>query len=261
MPKNVIAPNPEEPAKLVARLAKWDYEKAVERVTPKVFRWSGLTADLAREFYFARKYLNNQTGQRKDPDAPDYIRHTWGDFCKAVGISQQAANSYLRRFVPAELSENGEDKLYTLEEWKALAPPEAPLTTREEERLIARFMNTGERPEGWTKGLERIAADRKETQRAKEVMELWYGKLHFDAKRDYFADLSTVMGKNKRFHLKEREQIDAQNLMFRAIHDYFSVFKKLPDLMAVAANLVDRVHFVYNYFAELLMDTEEAAGE
>ena len=258
MSRNVIAPNPEEPARLVALVANWDYQKAVERIAPKIAQWTSMTADLVRELWIARKYLNGQQGQRKDPDADDYIMYNWNDFCEAVGISRQTANGFLRRFIPAELSESGEDKLYSPEEWKALLPPEVPITTKEEERLIARFMHTGERPDGWNRGLERIVLERKEAQKAKEVMELWQGRFQYKAKRDYFADIRTMTGKNKRFSLKTQEQIDAQTLMFRTIHEYFGLFAKLPDLMAAAANLADKMHFVFNYFAELIVDN---AGE
>jgi hypothetical protein len=255
MSRNVIAPNTEEPAKIVALVAKWDYQRAVERIRPRIEKWAGLTAEIVRELYIARKYLNGQKGQRKDQSAEDYIWYTWNDFCQAIGLSRQTANGFLRRFIPAELSESGEDKLYSPEEWKFLNPPDVPMTTREEERLIARFINTGERPEGWNKGLERIVQERKSAQKAKEVAELWMGRFHREVRRDYFADIQAMAGKNKRFRLKTKEQIDAQNVMFRTIHEYFELFKSLDDLMAAAANLTDKVRFAANYFAELLVDT------
>jgi len=261
MPRNIIAPNTEEPAELLKLVSKWDYQKAVERIAPKIARWKGLTADIVRELYIAHKHLDGQKGQRKDPDSPDYIWFTWNDFCEAVGISRQTAAGFLRRFIPAELSKNGEDKLYTPEEWKLLNPPDAPLTTREEERLIARFMNTGERPPGWTNGLERIATERLDAQKNKKTMELFNGKFYFDTKRDYYADLRTMVGKNNRFRLKTQAQINAQNNMFLTIHDYFRCFEKLPDLMSAAANLTDKIHLVFNYFAELLVDQEETGEE
>jgi len=68
-----------------------------------------LFMSLVRELYFARKYLNEQTGQRKDPDAADYIQHTWNDFCEEVGMSRQTANRWLKGFVPAEEAEDGLD--------------------------------------------------------------------------------------------------------------------------------------------------------
>jgi len=268
MSQNVIAPNrrqetaePQNPQKLALMIARWDYRKAVERVSPKVERWNGITGDLLRELYIAREHLNGQKGQRKDHDAPDYIWHTWDEFCAEVGITRQTANGFLRRFVPAEKSADGRDRLYSNEEMKALAPPEAGLTDREEERLIARFMNTGERPEGWNKKLERIVKERSAARKAKEVAEVWLGRLSREPRRDYFADVRSMAGKNKRFRLKTAAQINAQNVMFRTIHEYFELFESFEDLMAAAANLTERVRSVANYLAELLVDTAGGEGE
>ncbi|MCL1812254.1 MAG: hypothetical protein FWG29_01890 [Treponema sp.] len=260
MGRNVIAPNAEAPTALVKLVAKWDYQRAVDRIAPKVARWHGLTADLVRELYIARKHLNGQKGQRTDPDAEDYIRYTWNDFCEAIGISRQTANGFIRRFIPAELSENGEDKLYSQEEWKMLTLTEAPLTTREEERLIARFMHTGVRPEGFTKGLEKIACERLSAKKNKEIAELWKGSLHLETKRDYLADIQLLTKTKSRFQLKDQEQLHSQILMFRAIHGYLESFKKMPDLLAAASNLTGKIHDVTNILAENLAD-EETAGE
>ena len=62
-----------------------------------------------RDIYMAREYLNNQLGQRKDPNATDYIWYTWNDFCETFGLARQTVNSWLRKFVPAELSEDDTD--------------------------------------------------------------------------------------------------------------------------------------------------------
>ncbi|MDR2144607.1 MAG: hypothetical protein LBP29_09585 [Treponema sp.] len=141
---NVVAPNNTENApRLTAIVARWNFDKAVERLRPKVRRWTAVTAELTRELYIAREYLNGQKGQRKDPEAADYIRYTWSDFCEAIGMSRQTANKYLNRFLPAELSENGEDRLLSPEEAKALAASKLPATTREQENLIASFMAPG----------------------------------------------------------------------------------------------------------------------
>ncbi|MDR2049321.1 MAG: hypothetical protein LBP69_07680 [Treponema sp.] len=258
MTKNVIAPNNTENApRLTEVIARWNFDKAVERLRPKIQRWGTLTVELARELYIAQKYLNGQKGQRKDPEAEDYIRYTWSDFCDAIGMSRQTANSYIRRFLPAELTDNGEDRLLSPEEFKALAAPEAPATTHEQENLIARYNATGERPEGWNRGLEKIVREREQAAKAKEVQEVWAGRFRLDTRRDYFAEIQAIAGKRKRFSLKTPEQVSAQTVMFRTIHEYFGLFDKLPDLLAAAANLTDKVHFVANYFAELLVDDKE----
>jgi hypothetical protein len=259
---NKIAPNTESAPQLVAVIARWNFDKAVDRIRPKVQRWGALTVELVRELYIAQKYLNGQKGQRKDPEAADYIRYTWSDFCGAVGLSRQTANGYIRRFLPSELSDSGEDRLLSPEEVKALAAPELVPTTAEQERFIARYMATGVRPEGFPKELEKIVRERVSAKKAKEVLELWNGRFKLDAKRDYFAEIQAIAGKKKRFVLKNEDQMRAQNVMFRTIHDYFGLFDKLPDLLAAAANLTDKVHFVANYFAELLVDeTEKEEGQ
>jgi hypothetical protein len=74
MERNVIAPNAEEPAKLLKLVARWDYRRTVERLRPRVEKWASLTAEMVREFYIAHKSLSGQKGQRKDPSAPDYIQ-------------------------------------------------------------------------------------------------------------------------------------------------------------------------------------------
>jgi hypothetical protein len=258
MAKNVIAPNNTENApRLTAVIARWNFDKAVERLRPKVQRWGALTVELARELYIAQKYLNGQKGQRKDPDAEDYIRYTWSDFCDAIGMSRQTANGYIRRFLPSELSDNGEDRLLSPEEVKAIAAPELPVTSREQERLIAQYNATGVRPEGWTRELDKIVRERTSAQKAKELHEIWNGRFKLDVKRDYFAEIQAIAGKKKQFILKNDDQIRAQNLMFRTIHEYFELFDKLPDLLAAAANLTDKVHFVANYFAEMLVEEKD----
>jgi hypothetical protein len=260
MAKNVIAPNNTENApQLTAVIARWNFDKAVERLRPKVQRWGAITVELARELYIAQKYLNGQKGQRKDPDAEDYIRYTWSDFCEAIGMSRQTANGYIRRFLPHELSDSEEDRLLSPEEVKALAAPELVSTTAEQERLIAQYMATGTRPEGFPKDLEKIVRERKASAKTKEMLEVWNGRFKIDAKRDYFAEIQAIAGKQKRFHLKTPEQVSAQTVMFRTIHEYFELFDKLPDLLAAAANLTDKVHLVTNYFAEMLVD--EKTGE
>jgi len=48
-----------------------------------------------RELYLAREFLTSRKGQYKDPEADDYIIHTWKSYCEEIGISYQTANSWL----------------------------------------------------------------------------------------------------------------------------------------------------------------------
>jgi hypothetical protein len=125
MGKNIIAPNAPDAnraAETAAAIARWNYEKSVEKVKPLVLRWKGLTIQVARELYLARKFLTSQRGQRRDPRADDYLAYSWSGYCEAINLPRQTANGWLRDFIPAELSETGEDVLLSKEELKALAP-------------------------------------------------------------------------------------------------------------------------------------------
>ncbi|MDR2186371.1 MAG: hypothetical protein LBO80_12010 [Treponema sp.] len=265
MAKHVIAPDREQDGllegavKIQRILSRFDVQKSVERMRSRVSRWKDLSVGIIRELYFVREYLNGQQGQHRDPGADDYIAYTWGDYCAAIGLSRQSANGWLRRFTPAELSESGEDKLLAPEELKALAPPELPPTTREQERNIARYMATGVRPEGWSKIEEKIVRERLEAKRTREFTDLWMeGKFKREPRRDYFNEIRAVAGTGKRFRLKTQAQIDAQTVMFRAIHDYLGLFQDMEGLMGAAANLNGKIHTAANYFAELLAERDGA---
>jgi hypothetical protein len=134
-------------AALVVAISTWIYEDSVARVAPKVLRWKGLTVEIARELYLAREALNGQRGQRKDPDADDYISYTWADYCEAVGISKRTANGWLACFVPAELSHTGNDLLLESKPAKPDTERAAAERTAREER-IAEFPCYRIRPDG-----------------------------------------------------------------------------------------------------------------
>ena len=263
---NVIAPNPEPSMEGASRiemiLAKFDIQKSVERMRPRVEKFKMLTVDIVRELYFVKAYLKDQRGQNKDPCADDYTPYTWGDYCEDIGFSRQAANAFLRRFTPKELSDDGEDRLLTAEEARALAPPEPALTDRETEHRIAQVMKTNERPEGWSRAEERLLVQRLDDKKLKEVTGLWMeGKLGKEPSRDFFAEVKILTHGKKRFRLKTQAQMDAQIAMFRAIHDYLSLFRDMDTLMSAAANLTDKIHTAANYFAELCVSNEDDAED
>jgi len=62
-----------------------------------------------RELFLAREYFAKLRGQRKDPNAPDYIDYTWKDYCEEIGISCVTANNWTKRFIPREVTPNGKD--------------------------------------------------------------------------------------------------------------------------------------------------------
>jgi hypothetical protein len=256
MTGNVIAPGKttneivEGGVLIAGRLAQFDIGKSIERVRPLVAQYKTVTVQIVRELYFVRKYLAGQEGQRKDPSADDYIPYTWNGYCEAIGLSRQAANGWLRRFTPAELSDTGEDRLLAPEEIKALSLP-APPAPREQESRIAQVMAGGKRPPGWTNADERALRERLSAQKTEKMQTLFSGRLGRRPRQDYYAEIAALARGRRRFALKEQNQLDAQNTMFAAIHDYLDLFPDKESLLGAAVNLADRIHTAANYLAEL----------
>jgi hypothetical protein len=262
MAENVIAPNKTtneivQGGVLIAQhLARFDIEKSIERIRPLVAQYKTVTVQIVRELYFVRKYLTEQDGQRKDPSADNYIPYTWDKYCDAIGLSRQTANAQLRVFIPAELSDSGVDLLRTPEEKKALTQA-APSTPQEQESRIAQVMAGGKRPQDWTSADERILRERVSSQKAEKIQALFSGKPGQKPRQDYYAEITAMIRGRKRFILKEQSQIDAQNIMFGAIHDYLGLFQDKESLLGAAVNLTDRIHTAANYLAELRTDEQE----
>jgi hypothetical protein len=72
-----------------------------------------LTIEDIKELYYAHEFLVNQKGQYKDPAASDYISLTWQGYCESNGVSAAAANRWIQRYIPAQLSETGEERFLT----------------------------------------------------------------------------------------------------------------------------------------------------
>jgi len=66
-------------------------------------------AQLIKELYLAREFLVHQKGQRKDPEAPNYLEFSWSGFCAEIGIPYQAANNWLKKttYLSEKESPNG----------------------------------------------------------------------------------------------------------------------------------------------------------
>ena len=55
MPKNKIAPNnASNEIELKEKVFKWNFEKSVAKIRPKVEKWKTLTLEIAQELYLAR---------------------------------------------------------------------------------------------------------------------------------------------------------------------------------------------------------------
>jgi hypothetical protein len=55
--------------------------------------------ELGRILCHAWKKISKQKGQRKNPEADDYISLTWSGYCRDIGFSQSVANKIVDRFI------------------------------------------------------------------------------------------------------------------------------------------------------------------
>ena len=263
MQKNKIAPNnASKEIELKEKVFKWNFEKSVAKIRPKVEKWKTLTLEIAQELYLARENLNGRIGQRKDPLADNYLEFTWADYCEAIGISKRIANDWLKVFIPSERSETGVAYLMTPEEIKAINAERQKEETDAREARIAKFLKTGKRGEDWTNADDRELNARLAVKRAKEVAETWqFSKFKVEPRRDFFAEIITHGEDLKKFRLETDEQNAMQLKVFDSIDSYILSFKSMKDRLTAAYNLSVKLKEVTNYYAELELQKMEADGE
>ena len=263
MPKNKIAPNnASKEIELKEKVFKWNFEKSVAKIRPKVEKWKTLTLEIAQELYLARENLNGQIGQRKDPLADNYLEFTWADYCEAIGISKRIANDWLKVFIPSALSETGEAYLMTPEEMKAVNAERQKEEADAREARIAKFLKTGKRGEGWTNADDRELNARLAVKRAKEVANLWRdNKLKVEPRRDFFAEIMNHGEDLKKFSLKTPAQNAMQLKVFDSIDSYLHSFDSMTERLTAAYNLSVKLKDIVNYYAELDIQNAEANGE
>ena len=134
------------PLALTRAVKRWDYDRSVEKMRPLFDQWMGKTAEMLRELYLAREFLTSQKGQYKNPDAPNYLIHSWSGYCGDLGLAYQNANNWLRIFTPKELSKNGKDTVQ-------IAPSMVTETTADRALMDARIeraLRTGKEPSDFT---------------------------------------------------------------------------------------------------------------
>ncbi|MEL3903746.1 MAG: hypothetical protein P1P63_01315 [Treponemataceae bacterium] len=258
MAKNKIAPQEANEIALKTKVFKWNFEKSVSKIKPKVQKWMTLTKEIAEELYLAREYLNGQIGQRKDPLADNYIEFTWADYCEAVGISKRIANDWLKAYIPAERSETGEAYLMSPEEMKAVNAEKAKLKFEKSEIRIAKFLKTNIRPDGWTRADDAEVALRKAAERTKEVIDLWQkNKLKVEPRRDYFAEIASRSGDLKKYAFDNPSHNAIQLKVFDSIDEYLRSFDNLNNRLTAAYNLSVKLKEMVNYYAELDIQANE----
>ncbi len=253
---NKIAPNEENSTALVVAVGKWKYDTSVRQITPKVMKWKGLTVEIARELYLARDALNGQSGQRKDPDAPDYIQHTWADYCDAIGVSKRTANGWLSMFVPAELSDSGEDILMDQRPPAQDAEQIAAERYAREER-IASYRATGTKPEGWTDEDEIELRKRLANERIhKLAMEMHSRRIgSIKPKRDYLSEVAKNTKTLRRFSMTPDQQILEADLQ-STVKSFFFTFNDPENRLKVAYNLSMAIKDLVNELTEYDMQDQ-----
>ena len=169
----------------------------------------------------------------------------------AVKVKTYTANNWLRAFVPAELSDDGENKLYSAEELRQLNAANGPAEAAAQEERIASFLKTGKRPDGWTRADEKELSNRMAAKRAKEVAAVWCGRrLKVQPRRDFFAEIMEHGEDLRKFRLETAEQTDLQMQTFDAIDDYLRSFSNMTTRLQAAYNLSVKLKATVNYYAE-----------
>lgn len=261
---NVIAPSRGESqggAALVVAVSIWKYQDSVDRVRPLVLNWKNLTVELARELYIAREALNGRQGQRKDPDAADYINYTWNDFCEEIGISRRTANNWLSLFVPAEHSETGTDLL--LDKRPSTRDAEWVASERDmREGRIGQFRATGVRPEGWTKDDELELRIRLSNERLRRLAdEIHQMKSHsIKPRKDYLSEV-IANTRGRKYKLSPDQQIMEADL-HSAIKSYLMTFSDPTTRLKIAYNLSTVLRDTVNELTEYdlrAIEEEEAS--
>jgi len=240
------------PLGLAAKIKRWDYDKSVAKMRPLVQEWKTATEELLRELYLAREFLTSQKGQHRDPEAADYIIHTWSGYCGELGLSYQTANNWLRPFTPRELSDTGKDVLQ-------LAPPikeESTASRALAEARIAEVLRTSKRPSDWTEEEEAELKRRLENAKLAELAEKCNSPTYFKA-NDYFSEALRRSKDITNFKLENRTQIQAQYKVFRDIEEYLGAFED-PEIRARAAfNIALKTRNLANTFAEMNFQLSE----
>jgi len=239
---------------LVNKIKRWDYDNSVAKMRPLIRQWKKATEEVLRELYLAREFLTTQKGQYRDPEADNYLIHSWSGYCGELGLSYQTANNWLRPFTPRELSDTGKDVLL-------LAPPMREETTANialTEARIVEVLRTGKRPDDWTDREEKELKQRLENARLAKLAEEYNMPAVARTKTDYFTDMFKKSKNVVNFKLTNREQILAQAAIFDHIETYLKTFSD-PETKAYAAfNLALKARNLANEIADMNFQLSES---
>ena len=237
----------------------WDYDKAVERTRPLVLNWTKSCIELYRELFLAREALSRRGGGFRRNENGEPLKN-WTDFCEEIGYTRRAVNARLKNFVPAELSETGED-MFLIEDKSSKLDREAKSLVK-----IQQFRSTGIRPEGWTDDdealLRRLDAEAKAAETAHQaVINLLKYKRQFRPSRDYFTEMLSRDGIRElaRFKIEDRRIRNAQQIAGDSVAQFLYAIDDLNDRAKAAANLVVKLKDIINDSIEEAV--HNAAGE
>lgn len=239
---------------LTSKIKRWNYDESVKKMRGIVKQWRSLTEETVRELYIAKEYLTNQEGQRRDPNAPNYILYTWGDYCEEIGFPRQLADYYIKKFTPKELSKNGKNVL----QLEAPDKEEATAVRALQEARIEKVLSTGKRPSNWTDKEEAELKRRLESAKFAERLEKYNDLSAAITKTDWFADAMRRSKDIVNFKLETTEQLQSQMKIFRHIEAYLNVFEDPETKARAAFNLALKTRNLANELAEQNFQLKEA---
>ena len=240
------------------KIDRWDFDKSVVKMRELGRAWSKMTMQVARELYFAKEFLTRQKGQRRDPDAPNFIQYTWNDYCEAVDISRDTADYWLKKFTPRELSETGKDILL-------LKSPDRTEETTASHALmqarIAEVLRTGIRPADFTDEEEAEYARQLKNAELTRLTEqaAKYNALVTSKAKDYFGETLKHSKDIAKFNLDDRDQLLAQLAIFKHVAAYLDTFENVETRAKAAFNIALKTRNIANEIAELNFQLSESA--
>jgi len=245
----------ELPTALENKINRWNFDKSVAKMRELAVQWTKVTAEVARELFLAKGHLAKQKGQRKNPDAPNYILYTWNDYCDWIGLDREIAEYWIKRFVPREVSGTSKDVLLLK------APMKEDTTAKRAwaEARINEVLRTNNRPTNWTDEEEAELQRRLKHAQLHEIMERYNAPVIIKSK-DYFEDTLRRSKDIAAFKLETREQNVAQIAVFEHIERFLATFDD-PRTKAMAAfNIALKARRRANELAEINFQLEEPDG-
>ena len=80
----------------------WNYDESVKKSKIFVYKWKGMTIDLAKELWIARAKLS--IGHRPPESGTKVPLNTWTDYCFAIGSERRIVNRWLDIWFTPQIS-------------------------------------------------------------------------------------------------------------------------------------------------------------